>query len=89
MRPDTKLRYSKDWSRISRELIRIRGGKCEECFRLSEKRNPLTVHHIDGQPENNTNENLIVLCAKCHLRVQQTGKVLSKFMRPYQMDLFG
>lgn len=89
MRPDTKLRYCKSWSKISKWLIWFRGDRCEECFRFSEKRNPLTVHHIDGRPENNTNGNLIVLCAACHLRIQNTGRSISKFMRPYQPDLFG
>lgn len=29
----------------------------------------LTVHHIDGDKQNNSEQNLISLCQKCHLRL--------------------
>jgi hypothetical protein len=29
----------------------------------------LTVHHIDGNKKNNSKQNLISLCQKCHLRL--------------------
>jgi hypothetical protein len=29
----------------------------------------LTVHHIDGDKKNNVKHNLIVLCQRCHLRL--------------------
>jgi hypothetical protein len=29
----------------------------------------LTVHHIDSDKKNNTKQNLIALCQKCHLRL--------------------
>jgi hypothetical protein len=29
----------------------------------------LTVHHIDGDKNNNTDANLILLCQRCHLRL--------------------
>jgi len=31
----------------------------------------LTVHHRDGQPENNQRGNLIALCQRCHLRADR------------------
>ena len=29
----------------------------------------LTVHHIDGNKQNNSEQNLISLCQRCHLRL--------------------
>ena len=29
----------------------------------------LTVHHIDGDKQNSTKQNLIALCQRCHLRL--------------------
>lgn len=49
-------------------LINIRGNKCEECG-LSEwrgKKLTIQMHHIDGNPDNNIAENLILLCPNCH-----------------------
>jgi hypothetical protein len=43
-------------------------GKCEEC-NITEwrgKKIPLEVHHLDGNNENNSKENLQVLCPNCH-----------------------
>lgn len=88
MNPETAKRYHKDWPEISKWMRWIRGGHCEECFKGGELRNPLTVHHIDGRPENNDVDNLIVLCAKCHLRLQNTGHTLNCWTREYQLQLF-
>lgn len=30
----------------------------------------LTVHHIDYNPQNEEDDNLIALCQRCHLKVQ-------------------
>lgn len=88
MNPETAKRYHSDWSKISEWIRMIRGYRCEECFTRAVLRNPLTVHHIDGRPENNDKENLIVLCAKCHLRLQQTGRTLNCWTKAYQTTMF-
>lgn len=31
----------------------------------------LTVHHLDGDPTNNSSVNLLALCQRCHLRADQ------------------
>jgi len=38
-----------------------------ECWTCGTKRN-LEIHHIDGNHENNTLDNLMVLCRNCHIR---------------------
>lgn len=49
-------------------LLAQRGHRCEGCG-LTEWRQrpiPLDVHHIDGNTDNNTDENLQLLCPNCH-----------------------
>lgn len=55
---------------VRRYLLETRGECCELCG--WNKRNPVTgrvpieVHHDNGDPENNTEENLKLLCPNCH-----------------------
>lgn len=72
MRKETKEAYPDNWKQISYEVRRERNNTCEGCGQVgSVYRNPLTVHHIDYNPRNNEHSNLLLLCAKCHLRLQQ------------------
>lgn len=51
-----------------RYLVKKRGSQCEECG-LSEWRGvklSVQMHHIDGNPDNNLETNLILLCPNCH-----------------------
>jgi len=74
-----KSRYPANWREISNERKEAVGWKCELCGAEHGKPNPrtgskvvLTVHHIEhleGTPEDNQYPNLIVLCQKCHLRL--------------------
>lgn len=54
--------------RLRRALILTRGYECEECGRTQwlGKPIPLEVHHIDGNPLNNSQDNLQLLCCNCH-----------------------
>ena len=49
-------------NRIKRELLQQRGTLCEAC-KDSEDHH---IHHVDGDPNNNTIENLVMLCVNCH-----------------------
>lgn len=67
--------YPADWNRIAGEKKDSAGWKCEKCGKQCRKpgetfdthSRTLTVHHIDGNPGNCSPENLIALCAGCHL----------------------
>lgn len=53
---------------LKRALIKTRGYKCE-CCGLTEwlgKPIPLENHHVDGDPLNNLEDNLKLLCPNCH-----------------------
>ena len=72
MRPETKALYPKNWKAVSANIKEDRHYCCQGCGQIGNKpRNPLTVHHVDYNPANNDPLNLLLLCAKCHLRVQQ------------------
>ena len=74
--PMDKARYPADWKRIATEVKERAGWKSQgcgmQCRRPGEAfdthRRTLTVHHKNHIPEDCREENLIALCAKCHLR---------------------
>lgn len=74
--PMEKSRYPKEWPEIARRIKASAGWKCQKCGKQCRKpgekldthQRTLTVHHIDHRPENCAPENLIALCAPCHLR---------------------
>lgn len=55
-------RYPADWHIISRNLIKKRGSKCEECNSTQH----LQVHHINGVKDDINENNLKVLCYRHH-----------------------
>ena len=57
-----------DWSTIKEKLFQERGHRCE-CCGITEwngKEIIFQVHHIDGNHNNNTRDNLKILCPNCH-----------------------
>ncbi|MCH2269836.1 MAG: HNH endonuclease [SAR324 cluster bacterium] len=47
----------------------------------------LQVHHIDENPANNALENLIPLCASCHLKIEKEARLHAPYHEK-QMELF-
>jgi hypothetical protein len=86
--PIHRERYPKDWNAIAHSVKSAAGWKCQHCgkvcLRPGEKPKTtnrsewthmvLTVHHADFTPENNNQENLIPLCAPCHLALHARTK---------------
>lgn len=64
--------YPKDWPIISRALRKARPF-CESCGLPVRPYNLLTVHHLNGNPQDCRMGNLAVLCQKCHLKHQNSG----------------
>lgn len=57
-----------------KELQQEAGSKCAWCG--DENAEGWEFHHIDGRPENTVNENLIMLCGKCHnIAEANNGKI--------------
>lgn len=67
-----KEKYPPNWNEIA-EAIKAKHNYC--CERCGHKHEPetgytLTVHHLDGNPQNNEAWNLVALCQRCHLSIQ-------------------
>lgn len=52
---------------IEKRAFQQAGARCSFCEETEVV--TLQIHHIDGNPENNVLENLLVVCASCHQRV--------------------
>ena len=74
--PMNRARYPDDWEAIATAIKEAADWRCQRCGRQCRRpgevfdthRRTLTVHHLDGEPENCTDGNLTVLCSGCHLR---------------------
>ena len=68
--------YPLDWPEIALAVKEEAGFVCEQCGEqcylpgqpCPDRRRVLTVHHLDHDPANCERDNLIALCAPCHLR---------------------
>lgn len=86
--PMNRSRYPKDWNAIALQIKSKAKWQCQRCGKQCLKptddtkhlsrsewgQATLTVHHIDLTPENSEPENLIALCAPCHLKVHALEK---------------
>ena len=69
-------------------LLKKNDCKCEKCGFSGEnpytKLSVLQVHHIDGNPSNNVEENLQLLCPNCHSMTENYGRLNDKTIRRYK-----
>lgn len=80
--PFQPQRYPPDWHAIARRVKDAAGWRCEQCGHAHAPREgyTLTVHHIDGDPQNNRDENLVALCQRCHLALHGKKNVVGQRM---------
>lgn len=73
---------------LRRSLIIERGHKCETCKIDNWQGSPvnLTLHHVDGDANNNTIENLKLLCWNCHSMTSNYGRKNKKSTRQFRYD---
>ena len=64
--------YPPDWPEIAQRVKARAGWCCEHCGHPHDPASghTLTVHHLDGNPANCADDNLVALCQRCHLHVQ-------------------
>ena len=81
--------YDKNWNERFRKSIRNRDNNiCMRCRRPREIfTRALSVHHIDGNPQNTIEKNCISLCTSCHSIVEQSGKKIEVFQPLFQKIL--
>ena len=73
---DLTSRPSHKRETIRKNLIDIRGHRCEQCGLTEwlDKPISLELHHIDGDSRNNNMENLQLLCPNCHSQTSNYKK---------------
>jgi len=83
--PMKRSDYPDNWEWLSKQVRKRANGQCELC--PAEQGKPhwktgskvvLTVHHIDGDRTNNSELNLIALCQRCHLRLDQERHIRNR-----------
>lgn len=91
--PFDKKKYPKEWSLISKSVIAKVNNKCELCNADNHKPHwktnskvVLTVHHIDGNKNNNSKYNLIALCQRCHLRLDLERHIENRIKKMSDKD---
>ena len=92
MRRHSLADYPQDWGRISTGAKQSAGWRCIRCdhYHDPEAGYTLTVHHMDMDPSNNRWWNLLALCQRCHLHIQNKINLTqpymfehSKWFKPY------
>ena len=74
----------KKWKVISDQIKVEAGWCCERCGQKNETPGKtLTVHHWDGDGNNNNRTNLVALCQTCHL-----GRMQAQFKKAKGMHEF-
>lgn len=70
---------------IRRYLLERSKNSCEKCgwneINPKTGKTPVTIHHIDGNWQNNSETNLIVLCPNCHSLTENYGNLNKGFGR--------
>lgn len=64
--------YTSNWNEIAKKLKELRNYTCEKCGfrpRNDYEKKFIHVHHINGDKTNNNQDNLKVLCIKCHANI--------------------
>ena len=84
-------RYHPEWDTVSRyvrELFDFYCARCgKDCRNSKNAESVLQVHHIDEDPGNNDLENLIPLCAVCHLKIEKEARLHAPYNET-QLELF-
>lgn len=62
---------SLEWQKLRKKILQRDEYTCQYCGFKSKKYQ--IVHHIDGNPQNNSDDNLVVICQMCNL-VEHAGQ---------------
>ena len=62
---------SLEWQKLRKKILQRDEYACQYCGFKSQKYQ--IVHHIDGNPQNNSDDNLVVICQMCNL-VEHAGQ---------------
>lgn len=77
--------YPPDWDEIAQATKERAGWACVRCAHPHEPASghTLTVHHADLDPSNSRWWNLLALCQRCHLSIQQRVNLRQAWMHEH------
>ena len=77
--------YPANWPEIAKRIKDDHNWRCEHCGHIHDQAtgHVLTVHHLDGDKSNCSDENLVALCQRCHLHIQAVYVVGQISLIPY------
>jgi len=75
--------YGVEFNKELRNYIRQKYNyRCQQCFRHQDELNrKLSIHHIDFNKRNNSENNLIPLCNICHLQTNYNRQEWTKYFQ--------
>lgn len=80
-----KYKPCANWPIIRQRILVRAHGRCELCYSRQYHQHfkllfkvILTVHHINGNHEDDRPCNLLALCQRCHLRLEAPGRYPQK-----------
>lgn len=96
----SKSRYPDNWPKISLSIKQREGWHCYRCgvrglrpgeklFSAKDRAFLIQVHHWDGDPGNNSPDNLVALCTVCHLHMhrQRHGSIaIGQGVLPFNVE---
>ena len=76
-----------EWQKLRKKILEKDNFTCAYCGYKSDKYQ--IVHHIDGNPKNNVNENFLTICQMCNL-IEHSGQgvVLRKVVDLYKKSKY-
>jgi hypothetical protein len=70
--------YTANWNEVSKQRKEQCGYVCQQCnVNLSNYKNLMQTHHVNGVKSDNTSSNLKVLCIECHSEQPSHGHIKS------------
>lgn len=89
--PMNRKLYPGDWESIALAKKEASDWKCEVCGKQCKRpgepftshKQTLTVAHLDHNPQNCADENLLAMCAPCHLRYDAKHHAETRMKRRY------
>lgn len=67
--PVGKYTLSDEIKKFRKLVLKHRGPYCQRCHKLVRKYSELDMQHKDRDRWNNTAQNVVLLCRKCHTEV--------------------
>jgi spore coat polysaccharide biosynthesis predicted glycosyltransferase SpsG len=72
------LMYPKEFYAIRRWIIERDNQTCQICGKDASRKGH--IHHIDGNTKHNTEDNLILVCASCHIKIHSNFPAISSIL---------